>query len=70
MINRTALLFYKDGQVKFTGRVVPVEQYLYREAFTPNSVYHGMPEENTEIYYREFQKKCDIFKYTIYEERG
>ena len=62
--NREAVLFYKDGQVKFTHRVVAPNLFVYVESHV-----HADPlQKAIDCHRTEFIHKGDIFGYALYEE--
>ena len=69
---KLAVLFYRDGQVKFTNICVDSELNYYQETFMPPNIYQHINEKDEvkeiPIYTRNFIRQGDIFGYTIYQE--
>ena len=69
---RTAILFYRDGQVKFTNVVVENHLRYYQEAFVPPLSYQDVDEKekvkNSPFYTHDFVRQGDVFGYAIYKE--
>ena len=63
---KTAVLFYRDGQVKFTQMAVPQTMREYCEVFVPPT---SVLLKEIQIYKKYFYLKTEIFDYALYEEK-
>ena len=68
---KTAVLFYKDAQVKFTQMAVPQTMREYCEVFVPPTsvLLEAPPSKEIQIYKKYFYLKTEIFDYALYEEK-
>lgn len=68
---KEALLFYRDGQVKFTHCVVKDTDYGYRESFAQALMLDHLDEYAPRmpvVEYRDFRFRGDVARYRIFEE--
>ena len=69
-IIKSAVLFYNDGQVKFTMQPIKDTQHYFREEFMEGDSIQVGDEVpvRMRVYFKEFARRADIFGYAIFEE--
>lgn len=65
---KEAILFYKNGQIKFSRYAVSSTQgWFYEDIMVPEKITDN-PKEIVELHRLSFMRKGDVFEYAIFEE--